>query len=228
MAVDGLTLDYAPGSPATAEQREPVAVGATPAESRWPPLTQLSGELVIDRGSLSFRDARAQLLGVELVASRGGIANLADRPTLTLNAQARGPLADMLGFVDTTPIGDWLHGALHETRASGNGSLGFALTLPLADPTQSTVGGSLQLDGSDLSLRRDLPLLGAAHGRIDFTRRGLAIVGASARVLGGETAIEGGTQPDGSLRFNAQGGASPQRPCVAAPNSVRWRGWQAR
>ncbi len=207
---DDLTLAYAPGSPEIAEQRAAGAVGATPSESRWPPLTHLSGELVIDRSSLSFHDARAQLLGVELVASRGGIANLAERPTLTLTAQARGPLADMLGFVDTTPIGDWLHGALHETTASGNASLGLSLTLPLADPTQSTVGGSLQLAGNDLHLRRELPLLGAARGRIDFTRHGLTIVGASARVLGGEAAIEGGTQPDGSLRFNARGSVTAE------------------
>ncbi len=202
---DDLTLAYVPGSSATAEQPEAAAVGTAPPASRWPPLTRLSGELVIDRSSLAFRDARAQLLGVELVASRGGIANLADKPTLTLNAQARGPLADMLAFIDTTPIGDWLHGALHETTASGNGSLGLALTLPLDDPRQSAVSGSLQLAGNDVTLRRELPLLAAARGRVDFTRRGLAVVGANARVLGGEAAIEGGTQPDGSLRFHARG-----------------------
>ncbi len=205
MIADDLTLAYLPVVPPTAEPAEGAAAGETPRGPRWPPLTKLGGELVIDRTSLAFRDARAQLRGVELTALHGGIANLADRPTLTFNAHARGPLADMLNFIDTTPVGNWLHGALHEATASGNGDLDLSLTLPLVGPTQATVSGSLQLAGSDVSLRRELPLLAAARGRVDFTGKGLTVVGASARVLGGETAIDGGTQPDGSLRLTAKG-----------------------
>lgn len=202
---DDLTLDYVPGGVASAEPSAGAAVGDPPRASQWPPMTRLSGQLVIDRSSLAFRDTRAQIHRVDLVALRGGIANLAEKPTLTLATQARGPLADMLRFVDGTPVGGWLHGGLHEATASGNASLDLALTLPLADPAQSAISASLQLAGNDLNLRRDLPALAAARGRIDFTNKSLAIAGASARVLGGETAIDGGTQPDGSLRINAHG-----------------------
>ena len=52
-----------------------------------------------------------------------------------------------------------------------------------------------------------------AKGRVDFSQRGFSIVGAGARVLGGDTTVEGGTQPDGSLRVVAQG--------VVSADSVR-------
>ncbi len=199
-----LTLAYVPSIAAG----EP---GGSPAyESPWPPMTQVSGEIIVDRASFEFRNARARIQGVDLTALKGGIRNLADKSVLTLDTQARGPVADMLHFVNTTPVGDWIQGSLRETTASGNGELGLSLQLPLYDLGQTSVNGSLQLTGNDLHLRGDLPPLAAARGRIDFTGKSIAIVDAGARVLGGDAAIDGGTQADGSLRFNVQGRATAE------------------
>ena len=211
LRAEDLTLAYVPGAPAAAAPRDGARKGAqAPPASPWPPMTRVNGDIVVDRASLEFRDAKAQIYGVELDALRGGIANLAERPQLTLETKVRGPAADMLRFVNATPVGDWLQGALREATASGNAELKLALALPLADPAQARVSGSLQLAGNELRVRRDLPLLVATHGRVDFTNRSLAIVDAGARVLGGEAAIDGGTQPDGSLRFTAQGRAAAE------------------
>ena len=195
-----MTLAYMPGAAASASD-----IGNTKPEPPWPPMTQLSGELLIDGRSLEFRDVRARILGVELGGLRGGIADLAERPLLKLQAQARGPVADMLRFVNTTPVGGWVDGALREATASANGDLKLSLGLPLRDMSHATVNGSLVLAGNDVRIRHDLPMLAAAHGRVDFTEKSLSVVGAGARVLGGDTSFDGGSQPDGSLRFTAQG-----------------------
>ncbi len=200
MLADDVTLAYVPSPPG----QVPDAAAPSP----WPPLTHLSGEVIVDRTALEFRDAKAQVFGVELSTARGGIANLAEKPVLALDIQARGPVADMLRYVDVTPVGDWTHGVLHEATASGNGNLRLALALPLYDLKQMTVKGSLQLAGNDVRVRRDLPPLGAARGRVDFTHKGVALVDASARVLGGEASLAGGTQADGALRLNVQGSAT--------------------
>ena len=65
-----------------------------------PAFTQVAGELVIDRSVLEIRDARAQLGGVALSQVNGGFRNLVDKPVLALDGVARGPLADMLRFVN--------------------------------------------------------------------------------------------------------------------------------
>jgi len=57
-------------------------------------------------------------------------------------------------------------------------------------------------------LRSDAPVLAQSRGRVDFTQKGLQVVGAAVRALGGEFAFDGGTQPDGSLRFAGQGTAT--------------------
>jgi len=207
---EDVTLAYVPGSANGAPGTEGLAGEEALSESRWPPVTKLSGELVIDRTSLQFRNAMGQVLGVELDSARGGIGNLAEKSVLTLDAQGHGPLSDVLRFVNATPVGEAIHGALRESTASGSAKLKLALALPLDNPSKSTVNGSLQFADNDLRVRRELPLLSAARGRVEFTHKGFAIVGASARVLGGEAVIEGDTLPDGSLRLAAQGSVSAE------------------
>ncbi|MEO8123803.1 MAG: YhdP family protein [Burkholderiales bacterium] len=197
--VDDLTLAYMP---------DVSTAGAAPAPSTWPPLTQTRGEIVLDRGSLSFSASQARLLGVAIDGLKGGIADLFSQRVLALQAQARGPLADMLRFVATTPIDSWIGGALHDTTASGDGELTLALELPLHDSGHARVNGSLLLSGSDVRLRHDLPLLGAVRGRVDFKDQGFTLAALKAQLFGGDVVIDGGTQADGSLRVVAQGAAS--------------------
>ena len=45
----------------------------------------------------------------------------------------------------------------------------------------------------------------------------MQLAGASARLYGGETRIDGGSQPDGTLRFIAEGQASGWRPGADDP-----------
>ena len=197
--VADLTLAYVPSHPGGA--------GEAAWESPWPAITRASGELEFDRARMSIRGAQGRIFGVELRNVEGGVRDFLDQPTLELDGQARGPLTDMLRYVNTTPVGEWIGGALARTSAQGAAELRLTLGLPLQRLEQATVKGSVQLSGNDLRLRPYTPLLAAARGRVDFSQRGIQLVGTQARVLGGEATIEGGTQPDGSLRFTAQGQA---------------------
>ncbi len=196
------TFAYVPGEPAEGDR--PAWV------SPWPAFTKVQGEFVIDRGALEIRAARGQLGNVALANVQGGIRDMTERPVFRIDGQARGPLAEMLRFVNTTPVGEWTSHALARTSASGNAELKLALALPLEDLPASTVKGSVTLAGNDLRLVPEAPLFGAARGRVDFSHQGFAVVDGRARVLGGELVFDGGSQGDGSLRFNGQGSASAE------------------
>ena len=79
---------------------------------------------------------------------------------------------------------------------------------PLQAAGRASASGSLQLAGSDVRLRNDLPLLGAVRGRIDFKDQGFTLNALRAQLFGGEVVIDGGTQADGALRVTALGTAS--------------------
>lgn len=201
--VRDLRFDYVPSVPPGSDE---------PAwESPWPGFGAVQGELVFDRSSMQLNGVQAQLWGLQLRQVQARVADLgADQPLLQIDGEARGPASDLLRFVAASPVGRWIGGGLGELSASGAADLKLALAIPLADPAQTGVRGSVTLGGNDLRIRPGTPLLANARGRVDFTQRGFAVVGASARTLGGDLSFEGGSQPDGSLRFSGQGTASAE------------------
>jgi len=200
--VEGLNLAYVPSRP---------AVDGKPAyDSPWPSIEDLGCELIFDRDSMEIRNAQGRLQGIRLSGVHGGIKTLSHHSVVQLEGAGRAALADMLRFMKASPIGAWTGDALRQATASGNAELKLALSIPVDNTDASTVRGSVTLGGGELRLRPDLPTLGSTRGRIDFTQKGLTIVGGAARALGGDVAIDGGLQPDGSMRFVAQGTATAE------------------
>jgi uncharacterized protein (TIGR02099 family) len=188
--VEDASFAYVPASP-----------GQAPA---WPAFTRVAGELLFDRASMEIRNARAQLWGVQLSQVNGTIRDF-NAATLVIDGQARGPAADLVRYVNSTPVGEWTGQGLSQATVAGNGELKLALSLPLHDLKHSTVKGSVVLAGNDVRIRPDTPLMADARARVDFTHKGFLIVGGNARVLGGDASFEGGSGADGNLRFSGQG-----------------------
>ncbi len=183
--------------------------GADGEPASWPAFSRIAGELIIDRNTLDIRNAQGRLWGVELSKVNASIRELR-KPVLKLDGEARGPAADLLRFVNSSPVGGWTGNVLRGATASGAAELKLALELPIAELERSTVQGTVQLAGNDVRLTRETPLLAAAKARISFNQKGFSVAGATARVLGGEATFDGGTQQDGGLRFNGQGVATAE------------------
>ena len=198
--VDNATFAFVPSLPESGN--------AAAYTSPWPALEQASVELDLDHGNLALRNGHAQLGSIAWGQVQGAIRHLEGGGVLTLDATARGPLAAMLRVVDTTPVGGWIGNALATSSATGNAELQLGLNLPLAHLAASSVKGSVALAGNDVRITPASPLLADARGRVDFTDKGYAVAGASATLYGGAATLEGGSQPDGSVRFNAQGSVS--------------------
>lgn len=198
--VEDARFAYVPSLPATATE---AAYAST-----WPVLDAVSGELVFDRLSMGIRNAHAHMQGVKLTGVQGDVQRLGERSVLALEAVGRGGVTDLLSVVKVSPVGGWIGNALAQSTATGNADLTLALTVPLADPSATTVRGSVTVTASDFRLRPEMPMLSGARGRIDFSERGFSILGGAGTLLGGELSIQGGLQPDGAMRFTAQGTAS--------------------
>ena len=96
-------------------------------------------ELVVDRSTLEIRAAKAHLGNVEWSALQGRIPELGSNARLDIEGTARGPLAEMLRFVDTTPVGRWTGKALAAATATGPAELKLALAMPLARSAETGV-----------------------------------------------------------------------------------------
>ena len=197
--VDAAEFAYAPGQ-SPGDGREPA----------WPVLTRGEVDLRLEGRTLLLQNLKGRIGGVDLAAANAAITDLGNHPLFSLDAAGAAPLGDMVRIVNTTPISRWLDRALERSTATGPAELRLRLAMPLDRIEASTVHGSLALSGNDLRILPGTPLLAGARGRVDFTTKGFTLVGTGARLFGGEAAIEGGTQPDGSVRFDAQGSVTAE------------------
>ncbi|NDP37949.1 MAG: TIGR02099 family protein [Rhodoferax sp.] len=170
----------------------------------WPPLTQLSGELVFDRAQLQVRGAQARMGAASSLQATKVEALIADlnAATVTVTADLQGALAEGLGIVKGSPLGSMIGNALDRAVASGSADYRLKLTLPIAALEKSTVLGSVTLRNNDLQITPDTPKLARARGVVNFSDSGFSIVGGQARLLGGEARLEGGSMPVAGANAN--------------------------
>ena len=177
----------------------------------WPMLTQLSGELLIDQGVLQIKGARGTLAGatgLQISKADAVIRKLYHDATLQVTAEARGPLADMLGLVNGSPLSGMTNQVLAHATAAGAADLRLKLGFPLAMVEHPSVQGSITLAGNELQISPDLPRLSRARGVVSFSESGFAVAGGQARALGGEVRIEGGLNGLGAPAATGPAGAA--------------------
>ena len=162
---------------------------------QWPALTDLSGELVIDRSVLQVKGATGNLQGasgLRLTKVDATVDSLYHGATVSVAAEAQGPLADVLGFVNGSPLSALMGKPLEHATATGPADYKFKLALPIAAVDHTTVRGTIALGGNDIQITPDTPRLSRARGVINFSETGFSLAGAQARALGGDVRIEGG------------------------------------
>ncbi len=197
--------------------------GSQPAgELPWPALTQMNGELVLDRVSLQVNRARGRLgSGPAALGIANASASIADfdRPIAVVDANTRAPLSELLKTLRSTPIDAMLDHALRNAGGSGSAELKVRLTLPIDQLERTGVQGSLVLADNDLRMDADGPQLHHVHGEVAFSERGFQIAGADAQLFGGPVRIDGGTSTTGRsdsglsaalVELRARGSASAQ------------------
>ncbi|MEO8544330.1 MAG: YhdP family protein [Burkholderiaceae bacterium] len=167
-------------------------------EKPWPALASLSGILEIDRVALRVKGARASLASanaVQLSNADAEIANMMHASTLAVSLEARGPLADLLGVVNGSPLAQMTDQMLAHATTSGSADLRLKLQVPLELPEHTTVQGSVALTGNDVQLAPEVPRLTRARGSIGFTETGFSVTALQGRLLGGDVRIDGGSVP---------------------------------
>ena len=186
----------------------------------WPVLTELSGELVIDRAVLQVKGASARVVGVPSLRvgkAEAVVDNLYRGAAVSVAVEAQGPLADVLGVVNGSPLSPLMGKALDRATANGPADYKFKLAFPIAAVDKATVRGSIALPGNDLQITPDTPRLARARGVIHFSETGFSVAGAQARALGGDVRLDGGMSSPGSAH-PMPGNKAP------APQQLRMQG----
>jgi uncharacterized protein (TIGR02099 family) len=164
------------------------------ADLRWPELSKVSGEVIVDRTSLSVKTATAELVGFPGVAIAPSSIAIADlRATVVdVKLQGKGSLTEIVEFVNKSPVSGMTNKTLSRATTNGAGEFKVDLSLPIDDLAKAQVKGDVTFLGNDVQLTHDTPMLVQAKGLLRFTEKGFAIQDAQANMFGGDIKFEGG------------------------------------
>jgi uncharacterized protein (TIGR02099 family) len=182
----------------------------------WPTLSQLTGQFSIVQDTLQIKGATGVLQSanaVQFAKLDATVSKLYGGATVAVNTEAKGPLADVLGVVNASPLGTLTNKVLAHTTANGVADYRFKLAFPLAAVDRATVQGTLTLAGNDVQMSADTPKLSRLRGVLAFTETGFTVSGVQARTLGGDVRMDGGlstTAKAGTSVLRLQGSASAE------------------
>ena len=205
----GATLDVFPSPPG--DDGRPAEPGAV-----WPLLSEIDADLLFERASMTITAQRARAYGARIDNATARIPNLGHDATLDVRGAASGPLAEMLRYVNTSPVKDWIGGVTNGAEAQGNVKLDLALLIPLHHAADVKVTGAVAFQNNTLTLA-GIPQFTRTNGTLNFNEHGVRIDNVSTNLLGGPARLDASTRADGALVFNATGLATAPGLRLAVP-----------
>lgn len=214
--VEGATFLYGPArdqSDAPAASSADGASTESPAASTqalppiaWPAFEDVSADVIVDQARLTVLGRTARVRGYRLTDITAELPALADPAhVLRVTGRGNGPLQDLVRFVNASPVARWSRHTSDATQATGDTALALALDLPLSHVRDAEVAGSLRFADNTVVFNAATPTIAAVTGRVDFTDRGVAIAGLTARALGGPLHVDARTGDDGFIEVDVGG-----------------------
>jgi len=216
LVVDGGVLDYA---------------------SDWPRLEQLETEVYFAGREMAINGVSGSLLNAGLKGVQARIVDLSAKPAvLTVIGNAFGATADVLRFLQVSPLHERYGQYVDGVQASGDSTVSVDLQLPLSAGADSQVNGIVALQDSAFVLADGAVDLSELNGRLSFSSAGLAADDITGKVLGLDarfTVVTEGDDADRVTTVSGQGLANIDdvRQILDPPLFDQFSGycdWQAR
>jgi uncharacterized protein (TIGR02099 family) len=193
----GGVLDVAPAADANG-RRTP----GTP----WPLLREIDADLLFERQGMTIRAQRGTIGGARISETTARIPDLGHDATLEVRGQVAGALADMLGYVNASPVARWTGGVTRGVEARGPARLDLKLDIPLLRTEATRATGALQLQNNDIVFA-DVPPFSRVSGVLNFDERGVRFNNLTGGFLGGQARFDATTR-DGATAITATGMAT--------------------
>jgi len=185
----------------------------------WPQIERFQGSLAFERAGMRVRMRTGKVFDVSLGATEAIVEDFA-HSLLRIEGAGEGSAADLLRFVNESPLAIRVEDFSRDTTVRGDAKLRLRLELPLGEIERLKVAGSVQFLGNELRLDNTFPGLSEVKGSLDFTEQGLALRAISATFLGGPLQVDGETSEPGRFVLRGEGRVSAQGMRTVVDNSL--------
>ncbi|MCC8391924.1 TIGR02099 family protein [Paraburkholderia sp. MMS20-SJTR3] len=171
----------------------------------WPAFDGIDGVFELKQNVLRFDIERGRYKRFAVTSVNGRIDDLGTKASdLIIRGNGRGPLADMLDYVNGSSLGIMARRQTEKIRAEGPASLALRLTIPRTPQPHIGVEGTLGFQNNRLSANH-VPPLSQLTGRVRFTERTAEAERLSGQFLGGDVHANGGLRQDGTYALALDG-----------------------
>lgn len=175
--VKGDLTDYAPSIGKGHFYAETDMVNATlKFKPDWPAVENMDGNLSFTTQALRGRVYQGTIRRAQFSDARLFIPDLKN-PVAELQANAIGPLADMLDFAQTGPLARFIGKAFGNSTGSGTSRLALDVAVPLTKSLKDklAIDGEVVLDNAQIASKTFGIELESATGNLRFNRRGVVV-----------------------------------------------------
>lgn len=194
----------------------------------WPQLEGVKLAMLFRGNRMELNAKEGHLFGNQITRAKAVIPVLdTENPVLEVTGELQSPPAELVRYLNNSPLLDAIDRFTEGMQASGGGKLAIGLRIPLATEGEGTrVKGSYAITNGTLSGNDEMPTLEGINGRLDFTETTLRAQNVAARVFGGPAQINIESGKDGLLRVTAQGNIDSKgiRQATASPLADKLQG----
>ncbi len=172
---------------------QPDAPSAQRKQLAWPALEQIEGDLLFERGGVQFK-GKTHLTHAPNVAWQSVDVSvpLLDELVVSVKAQGRGPLQEVLATVNNSALSPLIDGALNKALANGAVDVALDLTVPVSQLNKTKVTGQVQFKDNELQVVPGTPVLTRTQGVLNFDNQSFQVKDLKAKTLGGDVTVQGG------------------------------------
>jgi uncharacterized protein (TIGR02099 family) len=200
---------FADGQSGVFQVAAKVSEGTIEYASGWPKIENVAGDLLFRGNRMEVHARQATILGARVGPVQAEIPDLlqADK-VLIVKGEAEGPTREFLTFIEKSPVNGMIDHFTDNWQAQGSGKLTLKLELPLRATERGRVAGAYQFTSNSIVADPDLPAIGEASGRVEFSESSVQALAITGTFVGGPITISASSQKDGSVRIAAHGRVS--------------------
>lgn len=186
----------------------------------WPRIEGITADLRFHGRRMDIAASSASTGDVDITRTRATIPDLFGAArVLEIDGRAEGAMADLLRYVNTSPVSGMIGGAAGGVTGGGRGKLALKLEIPLDHPETAKVAGNLQFGNASVQKGRSTPVLTHVNGTIGFSEKGVREAELSLHALGGTSKVSIKPRLEDVAAVSAQGTVSlPDVLQVLAPS----------
>lgn len=166
----------------------------TRAESVWPAMSNVNGDIVFDRQAFKVNGASGKWGSIPFTQIKAEIPRLGSNAVVSVQGESKTTAMQLLSDLLQSPVNNMIGGVLSQATGTGALSTRLKLSLPLASLEKTTVQGAVTFSGNDIRIVPSVPTFEKTQGSINFTEGGFTLANVNAQFLGGPIKLDGGTR----------------------------------